>query len=283
MRRRRKPTLVPGDASSRAPTYAPGAARASVRAPIYSGRAASASSRRPRHSRAVAAASAGDRAAGPVARSVDDRNKAVCRVPGLYRAADIRAVGRAGPRRRVASRPYRRQRRSVRSRATTSVDSCRSSYISAEGGLTLACWSWGRVTGLVKPVTACHDGDASVALRGDSQPRESQKDAESGSGRAIPCLLFVPRLLGDRTRYLRLNQVKVTVSRRLPRFRLLFLCNRQDDDMKEWWDESLQKAAVKKSKKYVKTNTYNSSPLSLFLVLEKLISLFADRSPRVHP
>lgn len=166
MRRRRKPTLVPGDASSRAPTYAPGAARASVRAPIYSGRAASASSRRPRHSRAAAAAAAGDRAAGPVARSVDDRNKAVCRVPGLYRAADIRAVGRAGPRRRVASRPYRRQRRSVRSRATTSVDSCRSSYISAEGGLTLACWSWGRVTGLVKPVTACHDGDASVALRG---------------------------------------------------------------------------------------------------------------------
>ncbi|RQR44361.1 hypothetical protein DIE21_33885 [Burkholderia sp. Bp9140] len=64
---------------------------------------------------------------------------------------------------------------------------------------------------------------------------------------------------------------------------MLFLCNRQDDDMKEWWDEGLQKEAVKRSKKGVKTNTYNSSPLSLFLVLEKLISLFADRAPRVHP
>jgi len=67
------------------------------------------------------------------------------------------------------------------------------------------------------------------------------------------------------------------------RFRLLFLCNRQAGDMKEWWDESLQKAVVKKTKKYVKTNTYKASPLSLFLVLEKLISLFADRAPRVHP
>ncbi|ATF80916.1 hypothetical protein CO711_26325 [Burkholderia cepacia] len=64
---------------------------------------------------------------------------------------------------------------------------------------------------------------------------------------------------------------------------MLFLCNRQDDDMKEWCDGSLQKAPVKKSKTNVKTNTYNSAPLSLFLVLEKLISLFADRSPRVHP
>ncbi|QRR07369.1 hypothetical protein FPJ27_13655 [Burkholderia sp. MS455] len=64
---------------------------------------------------------------------------------------------------------------------------------------------------------------------------------------------------------------------------LLFLCNRQDDDMKEWSDESLQKAPVKKSKTGVKTNTYNSAPGSLFLVLEKLISLFADRAPRVHP
>ncbi|AYZ95155.1 hypothetical protein DB771_05085 [Burkholderia sp. AU29985] len=67
------------------------------------------------------------------------------------------------------------------------------------------------------------------------------------------------------------------------RIRLLFLCNRQDDDTKEWWDKSRQKACVKKSKTNVKTNTYNSSPLSLFLVLEKLISLIADRSPRVHP
>ncbi|RQR41223.1 hypothetical protein DIE22_02800 [Burkholderia sp. Bp9142] len=71
--------------------------------------------------------------------------------------------------------------------------------------------------------------------------------------------------------------------RAICRFRLLFLCNRQDADMKEWWDRRGQKAAVKKSKKYVKTNTYKSSPLSLFLVLEKVISLFADRAPRVHP
>ncbi|RQS05311.1 hypothetical protein DIE06_36835 [Burkholderia sp. Bp8998] len=67
------------------------------------------------------------------------------------------------------------------------------------------------------------------------------------------------------------------------RFRLLFLCNRQADDTKEWCDECLQKASVKKSKNGVKTNTYKASPLSLFLVLEKLISLFADRAPRVHP
>ncbi|ORT88666.1 hypothetical protein B7G54_00310 [Burkholderia puraquae] len=69
----------------------------------------------------------------------------------------------------------------------------------------------------------------------------------------------------------------------LLRIRLLFLCNRQDDDMKEWCDESLQKATVKKPKTNVKTNTYNAAPFLLFLVLEKLISLFADRSPRVHP
>ncbi|AXF23073.1 hypothetical protein CUJ89_21640 [Burkholderia pyrrocinia] len=69
----------------------------------------------------------------------------------------------------------------------------------------------------------------------------------------------------------------------LKRIRLLFLCNRQDDDTKEWCDESLQKAVVKRSKTSVKTNTYNAAPLSLFLVLEKLISLFADRAPRVHP
>ncbi|KAG8153133.1 hypothetical protein BFF94_011145 [Burkholderia catarinensis] len=64
---------------------------------------------------------------------------------------------------------------------------------------------------------------------------------------------------------------------------LLFPCNRQDADMKEWCDESVQKAIVKKSKTNVKTNTYEMAPLSLFLVLEKLISLFADRAPRVHP
>ncbi|RQS62223.1 hypothetical protein DID96_31570 [Burkholderia sp. Bp8963] len=67
------------------------------------------------------------------------------------------------------------------------------------------------------------------------------------------------------------------------RFRLLFLCNRQDDDMLEWWDECDQKAAVKKPKRNVKTNTYKTAPFLLFLVLEKLISLFANRAPRVHP
>ncbi|TXG07551.1 hypothetical protein FU139_24975 [Burkholderia territorii] len=82
---------------------------------------------------------------------------------------------------------------------------------------------------------------------------------------------------------MRLIRVKITDFVWLDRFRLLFLCNRQDDDTKEWWDESLQKASVNQSKKYVKTNTYNAYPLSLFLVLEKLISLFADRAPRVHP
>ncbi|RQU96679.1 hypothetical protein DF040_03335 [Burkholderia cenocepacia] len=83
--------------------------------------------------------------------------------------------------------------------------------------------------------------------------------------------------------YLRLNRVIIADFGVLDRIRLLFLCNRQDDDMKEWCDERLQKALVKKSKTSVKTNTYDEAPLSLFLVLEKLISLFADRSPRVHP
>ncbi|EEE09066.1 hypothetical protein BURMUCGD2M_4426 [Burkholderia multivorans CGD2M] len=41
------------------------------------------------------------------------------------------------------------------------------------------------------------------------------------------------------------------------RIRLLFLCNRQDGDMKEWCDRSDQNAFVKKSKNYGKTNTYN--------------------------
>ncbi|RQZ61532.1 hypothetical protein DIE08_28700 [Burkholderia sp. Bp9004] len=97
------------------------------------------------------------------------------------------------------------------------------------------------------------------------------------------CLQFGRSVLGEQAQDLRLIWVKITVFAWFHRFRLLFLCNRQDDDTKEWWDESLQKASVNQSKKDVKTNTYNAPPLSLFLVLEKLISLFADRAPRVHP
>ncbi|PAJ89027.1 hypothetical protein CJO70_03925 [Burkholderia ubonensis] len=67
------------------------------------------------------------------------------------------------------------------------------------------------------------------------------------------------------------------------RFRLLFLCNRQDGDTEECWDECNQKSLVKTPKRIVKTNTYNAPPFSLFLFMEKLISLFANRSPRVHP
>ncbi|TGN92941.1 hypothetical protein PL79_030440 [Burkholderia sp. USMB20] len=104
-----------------------------------------------------------------------------------------------------------------------------------------------------------------------------------GYGRAAECLPFSRCVLGGQTQHLRLFWVKITVFVWFHRFRLLFLCNRQDDDTKEWWDESLQKTSVNRSKKDVKTNTYNASPLSLFLVLEKLISLFADRAPRVHP
>ncbi|CAG9260414.1 hypothetical protein BDI4_630042 [Burkholderia diffusa] len=97
------------------------------------------------------------------------------------------------------------------------------------------------------------------------------------------CLQFGRSVLGGQAQYLRLIRVKITGFVWFHRFRLLFLCNRQDDDTKEWCDESLQKASVNKSKKDVKTNTYKMRPLSLFLVLEKLISLFADRGPRVHP
>ena len=122
--RRRRSTPAPGAASSRAPTDAPGAARPSGRTPIYSGRAASASSRRSRHSRAAGAVADGDRAAVPAARSPGDRDKAACRARGSVRAAGIPAV-LAGPKRYAASRRWPRRRRSVRWRATTSVDSSR--------------------------------------------------------------------------------------------------------------------------------------------------------------
>lgn len=126
--RRRRPTLAPGDASIQAPTCARGGERPSVRAPIYSGRAASASSRRSRYSHAAAAAVAGDHVAVRAARSPGDRNKAACRGLEAVREADTRAV-RVGPRRCAANRRWRRRPRSVRWRATASVDSWRVLYL----------------------------------------------------------------------------------------------------------------------------------------------------------
>ncbi|AYZ62497.1 hypothetical protein EGY31_04030 [Burkholderia multivorans] len=80
-----------------------------------------------------------------------------------------------------------------------------------------------------------------------------------------------------------MNQVKIAEFVSFVRFRLLFLCNRQDGDTDECWDECNQKSPVKTPKRIVKTNTYNAALFSLFLFMEKLISLFANRSPRVHP
>lgn len=126
--RRRRPILAPGDASIQVPTGARVGERPSVRAPIYSGRAASASSRRSRYSHAAAAAVAGDHVAVRAARSPGDRNKAACRGLEAVRAADTRAV-RVGPRRCAANCRWRRRRRSVRWRATASVDSWRVLYL----------------------------------------------------------------------------------------------------------------------------------------------------------
>jgi hypothetical protein len=64
---------------------------------------------------------------------------------------------------------------------------------------------------------------------------------------------------------------------------LLFLCNRQGRDMKECCLKAVQKSAVKMPKIAFKTKAYKTSPFLLFLVLEKLISLFANGWPRVHP
>ncbi|CAN0624946.1 conserved protein of unknown function [Burkholderia multivorans] len=64
---------------------------------------------------------------------------------------------------------------------------------------------------------------------------------------------------------------------------MLFLCNRQDSDMKEWWDGGDQKSPVKMPKNIVKTNTYMVCVGRLFLNQEKVISLFANGGPRVHP
>jgi hypothetical protein len=107
--------------------------------------------------------------------------------------------------------------------------------------------------------------------------------AGTSNGRADVCLPFGRLVFRRRGPVFEICLGKNYRFRVICGFRLLFLCNRQDADTKEWWDRRVQKTVVKKSKKDVKTNTYNSSPLSLFLVLEKVISLFADRAPRVHP
>ncbi|WP_157768603.1 hypothetical protein [Burkholderia ambifaria] len=101
----------------------------------------------------------------------------------------------------------------------------------------------------------------------------------ASNGRADVCLPFDRWVLDGAAPVFEIDSGKNYRFPEVYRFRLLFLCNRQDADMKEWWDGRGQKAAVKKSKKYVKTNTYNSSPLSLFLVLEKLISFICRSRP----
>ncbi|WP_160326711.1 hypothetical protein [Burkholderia sp. lig30] len=53
--------------------------------------------------------------------------------------------------------------------------------------------------------------------------------------------------------------------------------------MKEWLDGGDQKAHVKMAKNIVKTNTYGVRAGGLFLNQEKVISLFANGGPRVHP
>ncbi|CAG9213060.1 conserved hypothetical protein [Burkholderia gladioli] len=64
---------------------------------------------------------------------------------------------------------------------------------------------------------------------------------------------------------------------------LLFLCNRQAGDTIKCLLRIRQKQAVKWSKKQVKTTSYQRLPFLLFLVSEKVISLFACGDPRVHP
>jgi len=119
--------------------------------------------------------------------------------------------------------------------------------------------------------------------RADLPLQPGADGAGASNGRAGVCLPLGRLVFRRRGPVFEISLGKSYRFRAICRFRLLFLCNRQDADTKEWWDRRVQKTVVKKSKKDVKTNTYNSSPLSLFLVLEKLISLFADRAPRVHP
>lgn len=232
--RRRRSTCVPGDASSRAPSGGPGVARPSAPAPIYSGRAANASSRPSRYNRAGAAVEADDRDAAAAARDRDGSNA----------AADRAAP--AEPRRRVANRPSRRTQRSGRSRATTSVDSWdvlfesrRPHYIS------------------VPVARARYDGCQRCNGVSRAQRRRAGRAWAARSCDAPPVYQAEPRVLGLGTQNLRRNRVKSTDLALSARIRLLFLCNRQDGDMKEWCDRSDQNAFVKKSKNHGKTNTYN--------------------------
>ncbi len=189
---RRRPISGPGAASSRGPIDAPGGGRPTGRTPRYSGRAASASSRRSTRSRATSVAAGGGRVAARAVQSPGDPDKAACRARGSDPAAGIPAAARAEPRRYATSRLYRRGRRSVRWRATVSVDSWRVLFCNT-GCLTLTCQFRGRVTAGVKAVTTCHDGGrrprclfaASRAL-----PALVQANGNRSSGVLLRLLLF---------------------------------------------------------------------------------------------
>ncbi|PJO71468.1 hypothetical protein EZV77_21940 [Burkholderia thailandensis] len=79
------------------------------------------------------------------------------------------------------------------------------------------------------------------------------------------------------------EKVKNTDFVALTRSRLLFIRNRQYADTEECSWRLRQKGCVKRSKMPFKTNTYKRGAFLLFLVLEKLISLFVNGGPRVHP
>lgn len=196
-RRRRRSIPDPGAASSRGPIDAPDDGRPTGLAPIYSGRAASASSRRSTRSRATSVAAGGGRVAARAAQSPGEPDKAACRARGSDPAAGIPAAARAEPRRYATSRRWRRGRRSVRWRATMSVDSWRNLFCN-RGCLTLICQSRGRVTAGVKAVTACHDGGRRPrCLFAASRPLQALAQANGGcsSGVTLRLLLFTERAL----------------------------------------------------------------------------------------
>nr|KGS69037.1 hypothetical protein X990_3200 [Burkholderia pseudomallei MSHR4868] len=82
---------------------------------------------------------------------------------------------------------------------------------------------------------------------------------------------------------IRVGSVKNAEPAAFARNCLLFIRNRQDADTEECSWRPCQKAGVKRPKMSIKTNTYKRIAFLLFLVLEKLISLFANGGPRVHP
>ncbi len=213
-RRRRKSTPGPGAASSRGPSDVRGDGRPTVRTPIHSGRAASSSSRRSTYSRATSVAAGGGRVAAGAAQSPGDSDKAACRARGSDPAAGVPAAARAEPRRYATSRRLRRGQRSVRWRATVSVDSWR--VLSCNRVcLTLTCQLRGRVTAGVKAVTACHDVDGRLCcLFAASSPLQA---ACAGKWRLqrrrYPSFTVVYQLgvafLVGQTRDLRRNWVKI--------------------------------------------------------------------------